>query len=281
MSTPSGLVDVALGGVVVTDRTVAAQFEMAADVHDRALAEGWFHLGPLSGGAGARPFGPGSDVQVQARLAPHLIAGLDLVVPTAAGLTELITKVDVTSPLRSQASWHACSATREIRADDDDVDPDLAAAMAGGSLREGYRTAWGGDVDVRGLPLVASLAEQLEHRFGDVDPLVDATGFRWELTGHDASWTTTALVDESVGWCVLYSVIDTPAPADDRVALVELANELNVALLFGTWHVAAGSPTVGFRSGLELADRVAAPVLLERLITRHLDIVDEYASAFE
>ena len=66
----------------------------------------------------------------------------------------------------------------------------------------------------------------------------------------------------------------------DRGALVDRASDLNTALLFGAWHVAPDSPTVGFRSGLELTDRVAAPALLDRLIRRHLDIVDEYASAF-
>ena len=280
LSTPTGLVDVAVGSVVVTDHTIAADFEAAAEVHDRALSEGWFHLGPLSSGAGARPFGAGGDVRLHARLDPAFVLGLRLVTPTAAGVTELLTKLDVTSPLRSQASWYACSATREIPLDAADVDPDLAEAMIEGSLREGYRTAWAGDVEVLGLPIIAVLAEQVERRFHDVTPLVDTTGFGWTLSGRDATWTTNAVVDESAGRCSLYSVLGTPRPATDRDALVERANDLNTALLYGAWHVAADTPTVGFRSSTELPDRVGAPALVDRLVTRHLDIVDEYASAF-
>jgi hypothetical protein len=195
-------------------------------------------------------------------------------------MTELLGKLDITSPLRSQASWYACSATREIPLDDTDADPDLAAAMVDASLREGYRTAWCGDVSVVGLPIVASLAEQLERRFNNVEVLAENPGFRWTLSGSDASWTTTAIVDEWASWCVLYSVVDTPPSDTARSVLMERASALNTELLFGSWHLADRSPTVGFRSGVELADRVAASALLDRLITRHLDIVDEYANVF-
>lgn len=282
MSTPSGLIDVSIGGIVVTGNIISAEFDMAPDVHDEGLEAGWFHLGALVRGIGAHPFGPGTEVRVQARLDARFFAGLGLVVPTPAGVAELFGALDVTSPLRSQASWYACSVTREIPLDEADVDVDreLAAAMDGGSLREGYRTAWAADVDGGGLPIVAHLAEQLGSRFPAVDALVDATGFRWTLSGHDASWTSTAIVDESAAWCVLYSVIDNVAPDTTRNELIGLASDLNTSLLFGSWHVAADSPTVGFRSSLEIPDRIAAGALLDRLITRHLDIVDEYASSF-
>jgi hypothetical protein len=280
LATPSGLIDVAVGEILVTDHTISAEFDMSAADHDEGLAAGWFHLGRLSAGLGAREFGPGTDVRVQARLDPRLIAGLSLVVPTSAGVAELLDKLDVTSPLRSQASWYACSATREVPLDDTEADPELAAAMAEGSLREGYRTAWAGDVDVVGLPIVASLAEQLEWRFDGVEALAENPGFRWTLSGSDASWATTAIVDESASWCVLYSIVDTSSSDTDRAVLIERASVLNTELLFGAWHVAAQSPIVGFRSGVELADRAAASALLDRLITRHLDIVDEYANVF-
>ena len=282
LSTPSGLIDVSIGGVVVSGDIVSVEFDMASDVHDEALGAGWFHLGPLVSGVGAHPFGPGSAVRVQARLDPRFAAGLELVAPTSPGIAELLEKLDVTSPLRSQAAWYACSATREIALDPDDLDldPGLSAAMVDGSLREGYRTAWAHDMDIEGLPIVAFLAEQLGSRFTDVDALIGNTGFRWTLSGRDASWSSTAMVDESAGWCVVHSVVDDVPPTADRSALVVLAGDLNASLLFGSWHVAADSRAVGFRSSLELPDRIAAPALLDRLITRHLDIVDEYASTF-
>ncbi|MEO6123970.1 MAG: hypothetical protein ABIR32_09680 [Ilumatobacteraceae bacterium] len=272
--------DVEFGGIDVTEHGIAAEFDMASRVHDEALAAGWFHLGPISSGVGARPFGPGSNVRVQVRLDPRYISGLGLVVPTSAGVTELLEKLDPTSPLRWQQSWYAMTATREVPAGGLDDAPELAAAMADGSLREGYHTAWAGERGGDGLPLVASLAEQLELRFQGVDALAEQTGFRWKLSGSDASWTSTAIVDETAGWCVLYSSVDSLARDADRSVLVERASDLNTALLFGAWHVGGGSSTVGFRSGVEIPDRIAASELLNRLITRHLDIVDEYASSF-
>lgn len=282
MSTPSGLIDVAVGAIIVTPDAVSAEFDMPSHVHDQGLDAGWFHLGPLASGVGARPFGSGGEVRMQARLDPRFVAGLELVVATPAGVAELLGALDATSPLRSEASWYACSATMALSVDDLDLDldPDLAAAIADGSVREGYRTLWGNDEVVNGLPIVAYLAEQLERRFQGVDALADETGFRWTVSGADASWTCTAVLDESAGWCVLYSVLDDIDSDLDRSVLVELASDLNTSLLFGSWHVAADSPAVGFRSSLELPDRVAAPWLLDRLITRHLDIVDEYANAF-
>ena len=47
-----------------------------------------------------------------------------------------------------------------------------------------------------------------------------------------------------------------------------------------SWHITDGPLQVRFRSAIELPDRTAATALLDQLVTRHLDIVDEYAAAF-
>jgi hypothetical protein len=48
----------------------------------------------------------------------------------------------------------------------------------------------------------------------------------------------------------------------------------------GAGHITDDPLSVRFRSSLELPDRVASTALLDRLVTRHLDIVDEYAGIF-
>jgi hypothetical protein len=278
LATSSGPIDVAVRIVAASSGAITAEFDMAAATHDQALREGWFHLGPITAGPGARSFGPDPDVRVQVRLDPRLVAGLRLVVDTPDGVAELVQAFDVSTPLRDEASWYACSATVELPIDDDD--DDLRAALVDGSLREGYRTAWGSDPGLPGLPIAAHLAEVLERRFQGVEPLVEQPGFRWKLSGSSASWTSTAIVDSDEGWCVLYSEVDGAGGGIDRDELAGRANDLSSGLLFGSWHIVGEPPAVRFRSGLELGDSVDAGVLLERLVTRHLDIVDEYASAF-
>ena len=88
------------------------------------------------------------------------------------------------------------------------------------------------------------------------------------------------IVDESAGWCVLYSVLSHEFHDDDRDTLIERTGQLSSALLFGSWHITDGPLQVRFRSAIELPDRTAATALLDQLVTRHLDIVDEYAAAF-
>jgi len=276
ISTPSGLVELAVRVVAVTTGTITAEFDMPTSVHDTALAAGWFHLGPLSAGVGARSFGPGADVRVEARLDPRLVAGLLQVIDTPAGMTEMLEKFDATSALRSEASWYACAATREVLLDEDD--PELATAFEDGSLREGYRTAWGSAPSPGGLPIVAYLAELLERQFSGVDPLVEQSGFQWRVTGNDVSWTSTAIVDGEHSWCALYSVLDDTSNGVARDVLVERANDLNTGLLFGSWSAVGEAPSIRFRSNVEIPEGVAAGALLDRLVSRHLDIVDEYAS---
>lgn len=276
LATSSGPIDVAIRIVAVASGAVTAEFDMASTVHDQALQAGWFHLGPITAGPGARPFGDGRDVRVQVRLDPRLVAGLRLVIDTPDGVAELVQAFDASAPIRAESSWYACAATVELPIDD----PDLPAGLVDGSLREGYRTAWGSDPGAPGLPIAAHLAWVLEQRFQGVEPLVDQRGFRWKLSGSSASWTTTAIVDDDVRWCVLYSEVDGAGSGIDRDVLAGRANDLSSGLLFGSWHVTGEPPALRFRSGVELGETVDAGLLLDRLVSRHLDIVDEYASAF-
>lgn len=265
----------------VTDDRITVEFTLDPQAHDRALEHGWFHLGPLTSGPGAQPVGSGPDVRVEAFLDPRLVRGLTLVTATPAGVAELLAKIDIDSPLRSEVSWYAGAVTQEVPldGDDPDVDDDLREAFESAQLREGYRTAWAGNVMGSGLPVVAHLAEVIERRFNGIEPLAEQPGFRWTLTGHDASWTTTAIVDDDGMWCVLYSVVDVAATVDSA-GFADQAARLNAGLLFGAWFGSADPTTIQFRSGVDVADRAGASALLDALVTRHLDIVDEYASSF-
>ncbi len=278
LTTPDGLLDVEVRVRSVSVDEITAEFDVSAAVHLRALEDGWFHLGPLSSGIGAGPFDGDADVRIEARLDPRFVAGLYQVVATPDAVAELMGALGPTSDLCSQASWYALAATSEVSADDE-MPAEIADALAEGSLREGYRTAWGSG-DGGGLPIVAHLAAVIERRFRDAEALVDHQGFRWSLTGADASWVTTAIVDAEVGWCVLYSVLDADFSGADRDVLIERTAQLSSGLLFGSWHITDGPLAVRFRSSIELPDRVGAPALLDRLTTRHLDIVDEYAGIF-
>ena len=233
----------------------------------------------LSSGIGAGPFEDDGTVRIEASLDPRLVAGLRQVVATPEGVTELLGAIGPTSQLCTQASWYALTATAEVAADDE-MPAEVTDALAAGSLREGYRTVWGSGADSGELPIVAHLAGVLEQRFDAVQSLADHPGFRWTLSGADASWSTTAIVDESAGWCVLYSVLSHEFHDDDRDTLIERTGQLSSALLFGSWHITDGPLQVRFRSAIELPDRTAATALLDQLVTRHLDIVDEYAAAF-
>jgi hypothetical protein len=273
------MVDVEVRVLSVGVDGITAEFDVPAAVHRQALDAGWFHLGPLSSGVGAGPFGDDAPVRIEASLDPALVAGLQQVVATPAAVAELMGALGPTSELCSQASWYALAATVEVT-DDDEMPADIAEALAAGSLREGYRTIWGSGDRGGWLPIVAHLAEVLERRFDGVVPLDDHPGFRWTLSGADATWSTTAIVDESAGWCVLYSVLAADFDDERRDALIERTCQLSSGLLFGSWHITDHPLQVRFRSAIELPDRTAATELLDRLVTRHLDIVDEYAAAF-
>jgi hypothetical protein len=281
LSTPDGLIDVDVRVTAVSVDAIIAEFDVSSSVHLEALEQGWFHLGGLSSGIGAGPFEPDATVRIEASLDPRLVAGLVQVVATPDGVTELLGALGPTSELCSQASWYALAATAEVTADgaDDEMPAEVVDALATGSLREGYRTMWASESGA-GLTIVGHLAEVLERRFDGVQPLAENPGFRWTLTGTDASWTTMAVVDETAGWCVLYSVLAAEYDASDRDLLIERTAQLSSGLLFGSWHITDGPLQVRFRSAIELPDRTGATTLLDRLVTRHLDIVDEYANAF-
>ncbi len=279
LTTPAGLIDVDVRVTAVSADAIVAEFDVSSSVHHQALEQGWFHLGTLSSGIAAGPFDDDGTVRIEAALDPQLVAGLVQVVATPDGVTELLGALGPTSELCTQASWYALAATAEVTADDE-TPTEIVEALAAGSLREGYRTMWASDSGASGLTIVGHLAEVLERRFTGVQPLAENPGFRWKLTGADASWTTMAVVDETAGWCVLYSVLDHQYDDGHRDLLIERTAQLSSALLFGSWHITDGPLQVRFRSAIELPDRTAATELLDQLVTRHLDIVDEYANAF-
>jgi hypothetical protein len=66
----------------------------------------------------------------------------------------------VTRRALRRVTGRARSATDTIELPIDD--PDLPAALVEGSLREGYRTAWGSDPGALGLPIAAHLAALLD-----------------------------------------------------------------------------------------------------------------------
>jgi hypothetical protein len=276
LAAPDRLLDVVVRVATVTAVAITAELELSSSAHTAALEQGWFHLGPLSAGVGAGRFEGDGTVRVDVSLDPRLVAGLRQVVATPEAVAELMAALGPSSELCSQASWYATAAS--IAVDADDVPDDIADALVAGSLREGYRTMWASTDDAGGWSIAAHLAEVLERRFDGVRPLEDHPGFRWSLAGADASWTTTAIVDDAASWCVLYSVYDRDYEEHLRDALIERTGQLSSALLFGSWHITDHPLQVRFRSAIELPDRTAATSLLDQLVTRHLDIVDEYAS---
>lgn len=273
LASATGPLPVRLHAVDVGDVAIVAEFDVTSAVHDRLLDEGGLHLGPLVRGIEARRFGDG-DVRIEASLDPRLAPGVLAVGVTSQTVTQLLAVADATV-LRSVDSWYALTVSHEVELDPEG-DDELAAAMEGGSLREGYRTMWWSRDGA--LALAAHLAEAIGARgFGGVEALAEPQGFRWHLTGADASWTCVTMVDESADTCVVYSVLDVPVADADRAAVAARVGALNGSLRYGAWQLDDDTPAVRFRSSVELPDRTGATASIGRLLDRNLDIVDEYA----
>ncbi|RTE03538.1 YbjN domain-containing protein [Paenibacillus whitsoniae] len=172
--------------------------------------------------------------------------------------------------LRCSECWLITEALQQL---------EVPAALAGGTLKKGYRTQWA--ADVQALPVAAkpSLHETVESYMAQAEldfDWLDGDIGRCMYSGANGSWAVLIRTDEAQQLCLVYSVYPVSVPEAQRAELAVYLNEENYDLVIGNFELDPSDGELRYRTSLDVEQAALTPALFQRLFTTNVEMMDYY-----
>jgi hypothetical protein len=239
-------------------------FRVSFDVYTRILAQSLFELEP--GVRPSTPFEVDRDIEIEARLAPDLVAAL---LATGAGASELVDSLTTeTAPLallRVTTCWQALSVMQPM-----DAPPGVE-----GTLQTGFKTTIEHDTE----PTMFDVAERAARRAGT--PLEQAGEglHRFEARSGARTWTVLVWIDEEKRSCAVFSVMPELVEPARRAEVAQYLVDRNYYLTVGAFEMDIDDGEVRFRTSVDATNATFGEALFVNLVSANLSMFGLFQDA--
>jgi hypothetical protein len=239
-------------------------FRVAFDVYTRILAQSLFELEP--GVRPPTPFEVDRDIEIEARLAPDLVAALLATGAGAQDLVDSLTSETARLPLlRVTTCWQALSVMQPI-----DAPPGVE-----GTLQSGFKTTIEDDAE----PTMFDVADRAARRAGT--PL-EETGeglYRFEARAGARTWSVLVWIDEEKRSCAVFSVLPELVEPERRAVVAQYLVDRNYYLTVGGFEMDLDDGEVRFRTSVDAANATFDEALFVNLVSANLSMFGLFQDA--
>jgi len=245
-----------------------------------ALTDGeWMGLAAAARGREAGgSFDPARPVELTAQLKPAVQRALwpDGAELDAEGVLRALLSEDAAARalLLHSESWLVTEVKQRV---------DVPEELAGGVLKQGYRTLWADGAPQPTAGTSASASRSLQavaasylQRAGLPAERLSEALLRVPYADEIGAWTMLVVTDEAEGVCIVYSIFPVPVAEERRADMAVFLNAENYDLALGSFELDPADGELRFRTSLDVEGDRLSEVLFARLFGTNAGMMTRY-----